>query len=291
MDKGPGRRLSRLLGGSEALVVPGCYDAATARLVEAAGFAACYVSGATASALQLGLPDLGFAGIPEILDTVGQVKQGTSLPVIADADAGFGGPVQVQQAVRRYERAGISALHIEDQVNPKRCGHLTGVRLEDAETATSRIRLACQTRVDMVVIARTDAVRVEGLAAACERGRQYAAAGADAVFVEALSTAEQVRRACAEIGAPIVVSISEAGGLPALSPAAALAAGASIALVPVAGLLAALAAYRALLDALHTAGSAQGIDRMPWTEFTDLLGLPALDEQADRMTTDTQFST
>ncbi len=274
---GPGDRLRALLGDPQLTVAPGCYDAVTARLVRAYGFPAGYVSGATVSAIELGQPDLGFAGAAEMLQVISRVVGALGpLPVIADADAGFGDEIHVADLVRRYERAGVAALHLEDQALPKRCGHMDGKRLVTADVAASRIRAAVAARTDLVVIARTDALSVEGLAAALDRASTFVEAGADAVFVEGLRSVADIAAAHRQIDAPLVVSLSEAGGPITLTLRQLGDNGTALALVPVAGLLAALSGYRGILTDLQRRGIARPTPQLPWSELNDLLGLPAL---------------
>ena len=276
----PGTHLRALLSARQLVVAPGCYDGTTARMVAAHGFLAAYVSGASVAALELGRPDLGFAGVAEFLQMIRRVVPAlSSVPVIADADTGFGDAVQVGETVRRYEQAGVAGLHLEDQLMPKRCGHMSGKKLVDSDTASTRIRAASRARSHMVIIARTDALSVEGLDGAIARSAAYVEAGADALFVEGLSNVDeidQVRRTVGDI--PLVISLSEAGGQVRLTVDDLRSAGVAIAIVPVAGLLAALAAFRAVLRNLTQHGHATPVDQLTWPELTDLLGLPSLIE-------------
>lgn len=273
----PGDQLRALLARSELAVAPGCYDAVTARLVRAHGFPAGYVSGATVSAIELGQPDLGFAGAAELLQVIGRVVGALGpVPVIADADAGFGDEIHVAELVRRYERAGVAALHLEDQSLPKRCGHMAGKRLVTADVAASRVRAAVAARTDLVVIARTDAMSIEGLAGALDRANTFVEAGADAVFIEGLSTVGEITTARCQVNAPLVVSLSEAAGPITLTLRQLEDNGVALALIPVAGFLAALAGYRSILRDLQGPGVARATSQLPWSELNDALGLPAL---------------
>lgn len=280
MTNSAGIRLRALLHRDELVVAPGCYDAATARMVASHGFAAGYVSGACVSALELGRPDLGFAGAAEILQVLARVVPAIEpLPVIADADAGFGEAVHVAEIVRRYERAGVAALHLEDQAMPKRCGHMKGKKLVDVATAVTRVGAAVRARSDLVVIARTDALSIEGMNGALTRCRAYVDAGADALFVEGLRTVDDIGMVRESIGdVPLVVSLSEAGGPVELGLDDLAACGVAIAILPVAGLLAALASFAAVLTNVKSRGRAAPIAQVGWSELTDLLGLPELDD-------------
>ncbi|MBE1536570.1 isocitrate lyase/PEP mutase family protein [Actinomadura algeriensis] len=256
----------------------GCHDALSARLAEAAGFTAVHLSGALVSATSLGLPDLGFAGASDMLDALRRVVAGTGLPIVADADTGYGDPPQVAETVRRYEREGAAALHLEDQVQPKRCGHTPGVRLVELPVALARLRAALATRRRLVVIARTDALAAAGPDEALRRVEAFAAAGADAIMVEGAvdgATLRRVRDAAG--GLPLVVNCSAAG--PAADPLDELGrAGARLVLYPVTAALAGAAAMRDAYRAMLRDGRAPA-PAMSWTELNDLLGLPEL---ADR---------
>lgn len=278
----PAARLRTLLAGRGPVIAPGCWDAVTTRFVERAGFPAAYVSGATAAAVRLGVPDLGLAGLTDILDVARVVAAATTLPVVADADAGFGERIHVAHTVERYAAAGIAGLHLEDQVLPKRCGHMAGVRVVDVSTAADRVATAVGAGADIVLIARTDALAVEGRGAALERVRRYRDAGADAVFVEGVRTPDDVAAVVAAAGCPVVVSLSEAGGPPAMTAREAAAAGARLVIVPVRGLLAALGAFAAALDSIPDPATTVPPEPLDWAALTDALGLPALAALADR---------
>lgn len=273
----PGARLRALLQGQEGadpLLAPGCFDPLSARLVEEAGFEVAHLSGAAVSAVALGLPDLGFVGATDMVQALHRIFEAVSVPLIVDADAGYGGPLQTARTLRRYELAGAAALHIEDQVLPKRCGHMAGKAIVPLPEAVARVGAAVEARQDIVVIARTDALSVAGPEEAIRRVAAFAAQGADAVFVEGAldpATAERVREAAD--GVPLVLNASESG-TPDPAPARTYAdLGARVVLSPVAPLLAAAQAMRTTLHALRDTGTAAGTTRMPWDDLTDLLGL------------------
>jgi 2,3-dimethylmalate lyase len=272
----PGARLRRLL---EAGVVeaPGAYDAVSAQLVVAAGFDAVYLSGAVTSAVLLGEPDLGYTGRAEMLDLAGRITAAVDLPLVADADTGYGNALHAAATVRAYERAGLAGLHLEDQVAPKRCGHMSGKVLESVEEMTAKVRAAVEARGDLVVIARTDARSVEGLEAAIDRAGRYLDAGADLAFIEGAAQPEELERVHAALPtARLVLNRSEAGGpWPALSADELDSVGVRLVLYPVATLLAAAGAVRARLAGLRTpAGGMTASKALAWDELTDLLGLP-----------------
>lgn len=214
----PGAVLRDLLKGPEILVAPGAHNAFTARLIEQAGFKAVYMTGSGAAMDLLGLPDLGFLTMTEMVAHAGNIVQATSLPVIADADAGYGNALNVVRTVREYERAGVAGLHIEDQVAPKRCGHFPGKEVISREEMLGKIEAALDARRDknLVIIARTDARAVLGLKEAIERGQAYAKAGADMVFVDAPESVEELRLVASSIPAPVMANMSEGGKTPLL---------------------------------------------------------------------------
>ncbi len=191
---GGARRLRELLAGAEPIVAPGAYDGLSARLVEQAGFPAVYMTGFGASASLLGRPDVGLLSFGEMAGHARRLVQAVEVPVIADADDGYGNPLNVVRTVREYEAAGVAALHIEDQVSPKRCGHMEGKEVIAASEMVEKVRAAVEARrsPELVIIARTDARALEGLDGALERARRYRDAGADMLFVEAPESEEEV---------------------------------------------------------------------------------------------------
>src|SRR5581483_9132204 len=172
-------RLRELLAGSEPILAPGVFDGLGARLVEEAGFPAVYMTGFGTAAALLGRPDVGLLTMTEMVENAGRIVAACDLPVIADADTGYGNPLNVVRTVQEYERAGVAGIHIEDQVAPKKCGHMEGKQVIPCAA------MAARRSPDFVLIARTDARAVEGIDAALERARRYRDAGADVLFVEA----------------------------------------------------------------------------------------------------------
>jgi 2-methylisocitrate lyase-like PEP mutase family enzyme len=214
------RRLRELLAGP-TFIAPGCYDALTALLVERAGFGCAYVSGASIAFTRLGRPDIGLTTLTEVAETVACMRERVALPLIADGDNGFGNALNVQRTVRLLERMGASAIQLEDQTLPKRCGHLDGKTLVGTAEMLGKIRAAQDARADpdTVIIARTDAVAVDGFEAGLERAHAYAEAGADVLFVEALQSEQQFARVGRELGArvPLLANMVEGGRSPLLS--------------------------------------------------------------------------
>lgn len=216
------------------LLAPGVYDALTALLAEQAGFEALYLSGASIAYTRLGRPDIGLVTASEVADTLTNIRERVSLPVIVDADTGFGNALNTIRTVRMFERAGASAIQLEDQLAPKRCGHLDGKTLVSAAEMTGKIRAALDTRKDALIVARTDAVAVEGLEPALERAARYAEAGADVLFIEALRSVADMKQAAARFGGkvPLLANMVEGGKTPVLPAAELEAIGYSIAIFP-----------------------------------------------------------
>ncbi|MEI4472440.1 isocitrate lyase/PEP mutase family protein [Frigidibacter sp. MR17.24] len=205
------QRLRDRLSRPGIVAAPGAIDALTARLVEAQGFEAVYMTGLGATATRIGRPDLGLLSQTEMSDQARAMAAATAIPVIADADTGYGGPLNLRRVIDDYARAGVAAFHVEDQEMPKRCGQLAGARLVSAETAAARLRAAVAARdatgSGMLVIGRTDALGVEGIEGALERARRYADTGVDLVFVDGIKTEAQVEAVAEGLKAPKIVSI------------------------------------------------------------------------------------
>ena len=211
-------RLRDLLKGPDIVVAPGAYDGISARLVEAAGFKAAYMTGAGTAASHLGQPDLGLTTLTEMATHAAHLAGCLSIPLIADADTGYGNVLNVVRTVREYERAGVAGLHIEDQVAPKKCGHIAGKQVIPTDEFCDKIRAASEYRTDpdLLIIARTDARAVTGLDDAIERGNRYAEAGADVIFVEAPQSMDEVQRIAREVKAPLLANMVPGGKTPAV---------------------------------------------------------------------------
>jgi 2-methylisocitrate lyase-like PEP mutase family enzyme len=200
------------------VLAPGVYDALTASLAEAAGFEALYVSGASIAYTKLGRPDIGLVSMAEVAETIGLIRDRISAPLIVDADTGYGNALNMQRTMRLFERAGANALQIEDQTFPKRCGHLADKGVISAAEMVGKIKAAADARAseETLIIARTDAIAVEGFEPALERAHLYAQAGADMLFMEAPGSAEQLSRVVAELKgvAPLMANMVEGGRTP-----------------------------------------------------------------------------
>ena len=213
----PRQQLRQLIGQSGYTMVPGAYDTLTARLVEAAGFGAVYLTGGGYSRAS-GYPDLGLLSLTENAMFIGRTVDAVGVPVIADADTGYGNAVNVIRTVREYEKTGVAGFHIEDQVSPKKCGHYEGKEVISRAEMVGKIKAAVDTRrdADMVIIARSDARAIEGLQAAIDRVNAYLEAGADVGFVEAPQTVEELRIVGREVRGPALVNVFEGGKTPML---------------------------------------------------------------------------
>jgi methylisocitrate lyase len=212
-------RFRLLIEAPEIVVLPGAHDALTLRLAEQAGFQAVTCGGYSATASLLGQPDVQQLTMTEMADMYARLCDATELPLFADGDTGYGNATNVARTVRSYERAGVAGLFIEDQVSPKRCGHMEGKRIVPAAEMAAKLKAALDARVDadLVICARTDARAVEGLDAAIERCQLYREAGADLLFVDAPVSVEELRRVCSEIDGPCLANLIEGGKTPILS--------------------------------------------------------------------------
>ena len=255
-------RLRELLARPEPLVAPGAYDALSARLVEQAGFDVVYMTGFGSTASLAGRPDVGLLTGTEMVDNARRIAAAVDVPVIADADTGYGNAINVVRTVQAYEQAGVAGIHLEDQVMPKKCGHMSGKAVIPADEMAGKIRAAVEARrdPDFLLIARTDAAAVEGLSAAIDRGRAYADAGADVLFVEAPTSEDDIARVAEELRgvAPLVFNWAEGGRTPPIPLARIAELGFALVLFPIGTLLAATAGIRRLLASLRDARRARG---------------------------------
>jgi methylisocitrate lyase len=257
-------RLRRRLESGDLLQFPGAFNPLSAKLIERRGFDGVYVSGAVLSA-DLGLPDIGLTTLTEVAARTRQIARVTELPALADADTGFGEPMNVARTVQELEDSGLAALHIEDQVNPKRCGHLDGKQVVDDATATQRIRAAVDARRDpnLVIIARTDIRAVDGVAATIERARRLVDAGADAIFPEALQSLDEFAAVRSAVDMPMLANMTEFGKSELFTTDQLREVGVNIVIWPVSLLRVAMGAADRALDTLKMAGSLRSqLDQM-----------------------------
>ena len=215
----PTTKFRQLLQQPGIIQAPGAYDCLTAKLIQQAGFPAVYMTGAGTSVAQLGYADLGLATMSDMISNAGSIADILDVPLIADADTGYGGILNVRRTIRQYERAGVAAIHIEDQEMPKRCGHLDDKKVVSTEDMVQKIRAAVDARTDddFTIIVRTDSIAVTGWEDAMNRCEEYIKAGADALFVEALRTPEEVEQVAKNISVPLLYNFVESGKSPLLS--------------------------------------------------------------------------
>lgn len=239
--------------------MPGAFNPLSARLIEEKGFEGVYISGAVIAA-DLGFPDIGLTTLTEVAARGGQISRMTNLPTLIDADTGFGEPMNVARTVQTLEDAGVSGLHIEDQVNPKRCGHLDGKAVVDADTAVKRIRAAVDARRDpnLLIMARTDIRAVEGLGAAIDRAKQLVDAGADAIFPEAMADLSEFESMRAAIDVPLLANMTEFGKSELFTEQQLADVGMNLVIYPVSLLRIAMGAAERGLDQLVAEGSLNG---------------------------------
>lgn len=268
--------LKSALSNGTFVAAPGIYDMIAATVANKIGFDFVYASGYWLTASAYGIPDAGLVSVTQLTDRVAQLCETSEAQVIADADTGFGGLLNVAHTVRGYECAGVCAIQLEDQEFPKKCGHTPGKRVTTPAAMVDKIKVAVDTRADMLVIARTDARQPEGFDAAIERAQAYAEAGADIIFVEALETEDEMARACAAIGAPMLANMAN-GGVSPILPAARLAEiGYAMAIFPAMTSLAAAQAVETSLRHLKETGSSFAPDapHFDFKEFCELIGFP-----------------
>lgn len=286
----PGARLRALLRRPDVLVVPGCADALTARIAVSVGFECVYATGAGIANALLGQPDVGLTTMTEVVGQVERICDAVEVPVIVDIDTGFGNAINARRTVRAMERAGAAAVQVEDQTFPKRCGHFSGKDVIPLAEMLGKLQAVLDARRDpsLVVIARTDALAADGFEAAVERGRAFAEAGADIVFIEAPTDREQLAALPGAIPVPLVANMVEGGRTPLLDAAALGAMGFRIVLFANFALRVGAAAVRdALVDLRATGDASRQLDRMlGWDERQRLVGLPEIQDLEARYRVD-----
>jgi len=250
-------KFRQLLNQPGIIQAPGSYDCLTAKLIQQAGFPAVYMTGAGTSVAQLGYPDLGLATMTDMIANAASITDILDVPLIADADTGYGGILNVRRTVRQYERAGVAAIHIEDQEMPKRCGHLDDKKVVSTEDMVQKIRAAVDARTDddFTIIVRTDSIAVTGWEDAMVRCEEYIKAGADALFVEALRTPEEVEQVGKNISVPLLYNFVESGKSPLLSAADLEKFGFKIVIYPASALLAVTRVVEKIMAQLKETGT------------------------------------
>ena len=280
------KTLRALAEARRAALLPGAFNALSARLIEDLGFEAVYITGAGVTNMSLGLPDQGFMGLAEIVEHTQRIRDAVRIPLIVDADTGFGNAVNVYHAVRQLERAGADCVQLEDQTSPKRCGHFNGKDVVDTEEMLGKIRAAVDARRDsgLLVMARTDAAAVYGFDAAVERAARFAEAGADILFVEALTEADQVRALPGLLDKPLLMNLVLGGKTPVLPREELATAGYGFVLYANAALQAAVAGMTRALTQLRERGELAEDPALvaPFAERQRLVNKPAWDELEHR---------
>lgn len=275
-------QLRQLLSSRKIVVAPGAFNALSAKIIEQAGFPAVYMTGYGASADLLGAPDYGLLTQTEMAYHAARLAQAVNVPLIADGDTGYGNAINVRRTIREYERAGVAAIHLEDQVMPKRCGHMEGKQVIDAREWVKKIEAAVDTRTDpdFVVIARTDARAVYDLDEAISRAKMAVKAGADLIFVEAPQSIDELKKVRDSIDAPIMANMIEHGKTPLLSVDELQELGYNLVIYPLASLYVAAYAIREAMAELKKTGTTAGLmDKMlAFHEFNQLVGLKEFQE-------------
>jgi 2-methylisocitrate lyase-like PEP mutase family enzyme len=274
--------LKKLIESPKILVMPGAYDVLSAKIIEKLGFQAVQCSGFGFAASYLGLPDVGIMSLTQMVDLTRNVCSAVDIPVMADGDTGFGNAVNVYFAVREFEIAGAAGMNLEDQVFPKRCGHMSGKQIVPVEEMVGKIRAAVAARrdPDFVINARTDAIAVSGVEEAIRRANIYADAGADLVFVEAPRTEKEIRHVLSSIKAPVSINLAQGGKTPAVTIQQLEEWGAARVSIPVTAVMAASRAVWEALQKVKTDGSVSGVTDRVFTfdEFTELVDFPTVRE-------------
>jgi len=274
--------LRQLLAGKNIVVTPGAHDALTAKIIEKTGFPAVYMTGYGQAASHLGKPDVGLLTMTEMVARAANIVEAVSIPVIADADTGFGNAVNVMRTVREYEKAGVAAIQLEDQVAPKKCGHMTGRQVVSKEEMVGKIKAAVDARrdEDLVIIARTDARTVHGINEALDRAKAYEEAGADLLFVESPESIEEMKLITSSFKVPVLANMVEGGRTPLLLNQELEKIGFNIVIYPTASTYSVCLAISRLMQNLKQTGTTAGMmdEMIKFTEFNELIGLPQIRE-------------
>ena len=286
----PARRLRRLLEGDNLVVAPGAFSPIVAKLVEESGFPAVYVTGAGVAAAIYGMPDTGLVTMTEAVDAARNMAMAVDIPVIFDADTGFGNAISVRRTVRELEMAGVAGLHIEDQITPKKCGFFTGHTLVSIDEMCQRIRAALDARrnPDTVIIARTEALAAKDMDESIARAKAYMDAGADMMFVNGVTREEDARRIAAEVPGPKLYNVSTSGKTPHLHEDIIKEMGYRMVIYPAHTLFFALHGIRDLLTSLKEAGTiAPWLDRMiDFDEWQRVTGVREIEDLEKRYASD-----
>lgn len=275
--------LKNLMTQKEIIRAPGAFDSLSAKIIQAANFPAIYMTGFGATASRLGEPDIGLLTQTEMCSHARDMSRAVSIPIIADADTGYGGPNNIERTVLEYIQSGVAAIHLEDQVAPKRCGQLNGIRLMDAKENANRLKCAVAAKhsSDLVIIGRTDALSATGMSDAIDRAKRYQDTGVDLVFIDGIKTVEQVETVARKLEGPKVVSIVDGNESINLTGSMLEELGFKIVLYAVTALFAATKATQQAVNDLAKNDAPRFKNSITYAEFSDLVGLPrhqALDQ-------------
>ena len=273
-------QLRQLLKQKQILIAPGAHDALTAKIIAKVGFKAVYFTGYGQAASHLGTPDVGLLTMTEMVDRVRNFVHAVDVPVIADGDTGFGNAITLMRTVRIYEEAGAAAIQLEDQVAPKKCGHMTGRQVVPAEEMVGKIKaaVAARTDPDFVILARTDARTTKGIEEAIRRGKAYEEAGADVLFIESPESIEEMKMITSSFKVPVLANMVEGGRSPLLSASELEKIGYNLVIFPTASTYVTAQAMFNLMNELKEKGTTKEyMDKMiPFTQFNELIGLPQI---------------
>ncbi|MBC7323248.1 MAG: isocitrate lyase/PEP mutase family protein [Acetomicrobium sp.] len=276
-------RLRKLLSRDQILVAPGAHDPLVAKIIEKEGFEAVYMTGYGTSASVLGQPDVGLLTQTEMAIRAANLVEAVNIPVIADADTGYGNAINVQRTVRLYEKAGVACIQLEDQVAPKKCGHMLGREIISQDEMVGKIKAACDARVDddLMIMARTDARTNFGIDAAIERGLAYEAAGADIIFIESPESIEEMQKVTSSFNVPVLANMLEHGRTPLLTAKELEDLGYDLVIFCVASTYVIAKAVTKLMKELKTTGTTAGMldEMIPFNEFNELVGLNIIREK------------
>jgi len=272
--------LRKLIFDEEILVMPGCHDALSARIVEQVGFKAATIGSFAPSACLLGMPDASLITLTEVVTHVKNLVEAVDIPVFADGDTGHGNVSNVIRTTREFEKAGVAGFFLEDQVFPKRCGHTEGKQVIPTEEMVVKIRAAVDTRIDqdLVIMARTDSLAINGIDETINRANKYSEAGADLIFIEAITTEDEMRKSIREVNAPLMASMIEGGKTPILTVTALQDIGYSTVVYPLSTMFVSAWAVKKLMEELYNTGTTTScMDRMIlFDDFTKLVKLDQL---------------
>ena len=274
--------LRQMMAGNKIVVAPGAHDALTAKIIEQVGFEAVYMTGYGQAASHLGKPDVGLLTLTEMVARAANIVEAVNVPVIADADTGFGNAVNVMRTVREYEKAGVAAIQLEDQVAPKKCGHMTGRQVVSKEEMVGKIKAAADVRTDsdFMIIARTDARTVHGIGEALERAKAYEEAGADILFVESPESIEEMKQITSSFKVPVLANMVEGGRTPFLPVQELESLGYDLVIFPTASTYLGTKALKRLMTTLKETGTTASLipEMITFEEFNDLIGLTKIRE-------------